>query len=136
MLDGDYATVSASIWPSHHLTNTMHRYPVDSAIVNQIRHYQLADTIPTGTEHMEIDMIIGNDYWNDFILPGKVPIDGADGLYLLESKFGWILSGRLQGFQDEISNISCMSMLAIDKSSQFQSQSVLFGPQDGTYPKN
>ena len=48
--------------------------------------------MPNEREDATIDLLIGNDYYLDLILPQKVHIQ--PGLYMLGSKLGWILTGR------------------------------------------
>ena len=55
--------------------------PVDSST--------LADTCPKDTETCNIDLLLGNDYYSEFVLSDKKEI--KPGLYLLASKFGWLL---------------------------------------------
>ncbi|MCH2406103.1 MAG: hypothetical protein MK200_07925, partial [Nitrosopumilus sp.] len=38
-------------------------------------------------------MLIGNDYYDDIMKMDKIQID--DGLYLVNSTFGWMFSGRV-----------------------------------------
>ena len=52
----------------------------------------LADSFPTEKETTTIELLIGNDYYLDFILPQRVEVQ--PGLYMLASKLGWILTGR------------------------------------------
>ncbi len=41
----------------------------------------------------QVDILIGNDYYHTFMSTGKKEI--SENLFLVESEFGWILSGRL-----------------------------------------
>ena len=52
----------------------------------------LADSFPTEKEETTIELLIGNDYYLDFILPQRVEVQ--PGLYMLASKLGWVLTGR------------------------------------------
>ena len=52
----------------------------------------LADSFPTEKEETTIKLLIGNDYYLDFIIPQRVEVQ--PGLYMLTSKLGWILTGR------------------------------------------
>ena len=54
--------------------------------------FLLADDTPTEREIYSVELLIGNDYYLDLILPQKVEVQ--PGLYMLGSKLGWILSGR------------------------------------------
>ena len=60
----------------------------------------LADTIPSEQESKTIVLLVGNDYHLDFILPQKVEIQ--PGLYMLGSKAGWILAGRISDEREEM----------------------------------
>ena len=55
--------------------------------------FSLADDLPTERETSSVELLIGNDYYLDVILPQKVEVQ--PGLYMLGSKLGWILSGRM-----------------------------------------
>ena len=57
--------------------------------------YSLADTLPREKESSSIELLIGNDFYLDFILPQRV--DLQPGLYMLTTKLGWMLSGRVSG---------------------------------------
>ncbi|CAC5404450.1 unnamed protein product [Mytilus coruscus] len=50
-----------------------------------VKTESLADTLPTENEKTTIELLIGNDYYLDLILPEKIEIQ--PGLYLLGSKF-------------------------------------------------
>ena len=52
----------------------------------------LADDIPIERETSSVELLIGNDYYLDIILPQK--FEAQSGLYMLGSKLGWILSRR------------------------------------------
>lgn len=55
--------------------------------------YSLSDDGSLGDQ---IDILIGNDYYQSLMLSGKVEI--KENLYIVNSVFGWILSGR---YRDE-----------------------------------
>ena len=57
-------------------------------------HSKLADTLPTESECYPVEMLIGNDYYFDLLLPRKIEL--RPGLYLFQSRLGWIISGRCQ----------------------------------------
>ena len=54
----------------------------------------LTDSFPSEKETTTIEILIGNDYYLDFILLQKVEVQ--PGLYMLASKLGWILTGGPQ----------------------------------------
>ncbi|MCP3662859.1 MAG: DUF1759 domain-containing protein [Gammaproteobacteria bacterium] len=54
----------------------------------------LADIIPSNVERVPVDLLIGNDFYEEFMLPGgRIELD--DGFFALPSKFGLILAGRI-----------------------------------------
>lgn len=61
--------------------------------------FSLADTLPVVKETSTIELLIGNDYYLDIILPEKFELQ--PGLYLLGSKFGWIITGLTSERSDE-----------------------------------
>lgn len=71
------------------------------AYVRLYRNLQLADTLPVEFENVSIDILIGNDYYLDLILPERMEIQ--KGFYLLASRLRWILIGRTQrpNYEDE-----------------------------------
>ena len=84
--------IKASVVPQ--ITGLVERTPLNIKNANGIqRRYHLADTLPTCLETSPLGMLIGNNYYNDIVLNEKEKIH--DGLYLLNSRLGWILSGRI-----------------------------------------
>ncbi|XP_053382198.1 uncharacterized protein LOC128549498 [Mercenaria mercenaria] len=80
-------------------------------IVNSV---QLADTLPTQNEKNTIDVLIGNDYYLDFIHSEKIEVQ--KGLYLLASKLGWIISGRINDPECSNDEASILGFITIDTS--------------------
>ena len=61
---------------------------------------EMADDLPNRTERISIDVLIGNDYYDDIVKSEKIEID--EGLYLVNSTLGWMFSGRTAvGDEDE-----------------------------------
>ena len=54
------------------------------------KNLKLADTISTSYEDARVDILVGNDYYLDIISSEKIQLQ--EGLYLLGSKLGWIMS--------------------------------------------
>ena len=63
------------------------------------RKYKLADTLPKAMESSTLGLLIGNDYHNDIMSSEKVKIE--EGLYIVKSKFGWVISGRTTNQRNE-----------------------------------
>jgi len=69
-----------------------------SFLKNEGWESKLADTLPTNTEQSAIEMLIGNDYNFELLLPRKMELGG--GLFLFQSKLGWILGGQYSSVDD------------------------------------
>ena len=65
------------------------------------QQYDLADTLPSQMETYILGILIGNDHYYDIMLDKREVVQ--ENLYFLESKLGWILSGRttVRKSQDE-----------------------------------
>ena len=63
------------------------------------RKYEQADTLPETMESSTLGLLIGNDYYNDVMSSEKVKIE--EGLYIIKSKFGWVISGRTTNQRNE-----------------------------------
>ena len=88
---GNTITVKANVVPK--ISGNIQRMPVK--LKNRFliqKRFKLADTLPEKTESSAIGILIGSDYYNEVMSTERVEID--DGLYLIKSKFGWILSGK------------------------------------------
>ena len=111
------------------ITGSMQRRPFDTSCLQNWEYLWkdnvLADTIPTGIETSTIDLLIGNDYYLDLILPQKVEIQ--PGLYMLWSKLGWILAGRTS---DSIQTTEEQSLLVITYGTDIGRQTNVFTPVD------
>ena len=92
--DGSTLTINANVVP--HIAESIQRRPVNSTSLDNRDYlwaeFFLADDLPKERETSSVELLIGNDYYLDIILPQKVTVQ--PGLYLLGSKLGWILSGR------------------------------------------
>ena len=91
---GNVMNINASVVPS--ITGSILRRPVQCKYLQNWEHLwnedNMADSFPTVKETTTIELLIGNDYYLDFVLPQRVEVQPA--LYMLASKLGWILTGR------------------------------------------
>lgn len=71
----------------------------------------LADTLPVENEQSSIEILIGNDYYWDIITGEKIEI--SPGLYFVNSKFGWIITGRIANMGSEKQEIDESAMLLL-----------------------
>ena len=89
--DGNIFKIKANVVPQ--ISGNIHRVPIklDNKFTIQ-RKYKLADTLPTHAESSTIGILIGSDYYNDVMTTEKIKIQ--EGLYVLNSKFGRIITGK------------------------------------------
>ncbi|XP_056016952.1 uncharacterized protein LOC125656535 [Ostrea edulis] len=97
----EFMTINANVVPK--ITGTILRRPIPQIAREKLfslcRHLQMSDTIPTAFEDSRVDILIGNDYYLDIISSEKIGVQ--EGLYLLGSKLGWIITGRTHSSNDE-----------------------------------
>ena len=53
------------------------------------------DNLPNHASAFNIDILIGNDYYDDIIKSENIEVEQR--LYLVNSTLGWIFSGRVKG---------------------------------------
>ncbi|CAF1415219.1 unnamed protein product, partial [Didymodactylos carnosus] len=53
----------------------------------------LAEPLNTNIENVRLDMLVGSDYYHDIVKEKKIELE--KGLFLMDTVFGWILSGRV-----------------------------------------
>ena len=76
------------------ITGHLNRVPIQLENQRKIqKDYPLADKMPKRIEMDTLELLIGNDYYNDIILDERKKIQ--DNLYVINSKLGWIISGRV-----------------------------------------
>ena len=71
-----------------------------SELGHLVKSIALADTLPTNCEMTRVTLLLGNNYYLDIVLSQKMEV--LPGLYLLSSKLGWILAGRVISEDNEI----------------------------------
>ena len=91
--------------------------------------FPLADDLPKETESSSVEPLIGNDYYLGIILPQKIEVQA--GLYMLGSKLGWILSGRMS---DIINDTTESSMLIMTYGTQIQKETSMITEADKSLP--
>lgn len=106
--NGSSMLIEASVVP--HITGRISRAPINSENVTFLKSKEwetkLADTLPTDSEDTSVELLIGNDYYFDLLLPRKMEL--GDGLFLFQSKLGWILGGRYFANSDSTSTPSLL----------------------------
>ncbi|MBV2113425.1 MAG: aspartyl protease family protein [Candidatus Thiodiazotropha sp. (ex Ctena orbiculata)] len=134
--DGSSIRVSANIVPN--ITGTIHRGPLQIKDLENWdfmwSKYSLADTLPFERESSSIELLIGSDFYLDLILPQRVEI--KPGLYMLATKLGWMLSGRVSGGanNDQSEKTLEPNMLVITYGSEIERETSLFTNVDKSVP--
>ena len=93
--DGTVMSMDVTVVPN--ITGSITRVPLSSEDAKFLKDeslmHNLAHTVPTTMEVFPINMLIGNDYYFDLLQPIKM--DLGNGLFLFQSKLGWIFGGRV-----------------------------------------
>ena len=99
--------IQANVVPK--ITGMIQRAPINCKQFEPLlKEHQLADTFPSELEVSTVELLIGNDYYSELILPERKKL--SPGLYLLASHFGWILSGRLPMEERKMSEVPMFLM--------------------------
>jgi len=77
------------------------------------KKFKLADTLPQQVELSTIGILIGSDYYNDIMKP-STKVEIQQGLYIVNSKFGWMMTGRAKVEEDAAGE---MAMFVLTESS-------------------
>ena len=109
--DGSTMKITANVVPS--ITRSFLRRPVQCKSIQNWKHLwnkeNLADSFPTEEEETTIELLIGNNYYLDFILPQRVEVQ--PGLYMLASKLRWILTGRTTEATEDTTEYNMLIMM-------------------------
>ena len=94
MKNGDSLTVPTVVVP--HICDPVQTQPITScqSIYRHLANLELADATNSATE-LQIDVLIGSDYYWQLVT-GRV-VKGPKGPTAVETKLGWVLSGRVEG---------------------------------------
>ena len=105
--NGQTMNIQANVVPK--ITGMIQRAPFNCKHFEPLlKEHQLADTFPSELEVSTVELLIGNDYYSELILPERKKL--SPGLYLLASHLGWILSGRLPTEERKMSEVSMFLM--------------------------
>ena len=129
--DGTSFSINANIVPN--ITGTVHRGPIHIEGLKNWNYmwsgYSLADTLPREKVSLSIQLLIGSDFYLNFILL-------QPGLYMLATKLGWMLSGRVSGMTRNIQTeeIPEPNMLVMTHGLGIQAEINLFTNIDESIP--
>ena len=99
--DGSTKTVLA--YGTEVITCPVERPHIDVEVNPVVTKLQLAHSLSASSETVEIELLIGAEYYHDFVNTERVPLQ--DGLLLLDSVFGYILAGRYVGPESKSTNM-------------------------------
>ena len=106
--DGQLFYITANIVPN--ITGTVHRKPLLFAPSENMDYLMnsldLADTIPVESKSTTTELLLGNYYYLDIVLPQKIEV--KNGLYFISSKLGWILTGRTAELDEPANDTSLL----------------------------
>ena len=129
--DGSTLKINANIVPN--ITGSIQRRPINLKSLQNWdylwKESVLADTLPNERESSTIELLIGNDYYLDLILPQKIEIQR--GLYMLGSKLGWNLAGCTS---DSFNEMTEPSLLILTYGSEIRKETNLFTEADKSLP--
>lgn len=129
--DGSTLKISANVVPQ--IAGSVQRRPVSLKSVKNWEYlwteFSLADDFPNVRETSSVELLIGNDYYLDIILPQKIEIQ--PGLYMLGSKLGWILAGRTA---ETVENTAESSMLILTYGTDINRETTLMTHADSSLP--
>jgi len=98
--DGSFMTLSANVLQQ--ITGYIQRGPLlqkDLEFLRLIPQDQLADSTPSVLETTTVDVLIGSDFFWDIVGGDKVVL--PSGMFMLSSKFGYIVTGKCPGGDNE-----------------------------------
>ncbi|XP_065891574.1 uncharacterized protein [Dysidea avara] len=87
--------------------------PSDLEFLLSISPEKMADTVPKDVEPVNVDLLIGSDYF--WTILGTEKLTLPSGLFLISSKIGYILTGKysIRSCQQHVS--SCLVMTEVNK---------------------
>ena len=88
--DGTLKPIAANVVPI--ISSSIQRMPLDRSLHPSLQKLELAEPLIDKPERVTIDILIGGDYYHEFILGDRITF--ADGLLLLDSQVGFVCAGK------------------------------------------
>ena len=90
-LDGSTKRINARVCKT--ITGALTKQNIDFDKYKQYwKDLPMADDLKQTKRTYNLDILLGNDYYDDVMMSEKIEVD--KGLYLVKSSFGWMFSGR------------------------------------------
>ena len=94
------------------IANELPRQPLDPALSQIVRQYDLADPLPLKMENVAIGLLLGADYYQQLLSDRSQPqVEVTPGLFLVPSKLGYITSGKVDCYGPRPSNEITFALL-------------------------
>ncbi len=91
LCDGTTLIIEITIVPF--ICKAIRKVSVPPAVVHACESFTLSDSVPNNSDYKDIELLIGCDYfWKLFDVKKQ---ELTEGLFLVESKLGWVLTGRV-----------------------------------------
>ena len=118
--DGSHMPMFANVL--NQITGNIKRGPIhqkDLEFLQLIPQNKMADSIPHTLETMAIDLLVGSDYFWDVVGGDKIIL--PSGIFMLPSKFGYIITGRYPENNCDNQDRSSSTLLVATKTSKVSS---------------
>uniref|UniRef100_A0A914X9D3 Peptidase aspartic putative domain-containing protein n=1 Tax=Plectus sambesii TaxID=2011161 RepID=A0A914X9D3_9BILA len=96
--DGSVKNIQVNVLPM--LTGKIQRRPMqkeDLQVIKKSARIDWEDKLPSKNEVIEPDILIGSDYFWEFMNTKETPTCCPSGLYLIPSTVGWLIGGKQEG---------------------------------------
>ncbi len=106
LANGQMLFISANIVPD--ISGSMRKAAIPKSVQRRLKGYNLADIPSESGSSIDIDILIGMDLYWQLIEPNIKELD--TGLYLVKSRLGWLITGRIAtGNDDSNHNMTMIS---------------------------
>lgn len=89
---GESKELTVNIYPEP-FSAPIRKERLDTRQFEFIKGLKLAEPLKDEAEDIQVDLLIGSDYYHDLVGDRRITL--APGLYLVQSVFGWVINGRV-----------------------------------------
>ena len=109
-VDGSYFCIRANV--NDHITNPFARVKLDPKKYPILKSVTLAEPLSDSNDDLTIDVLVGNEYCFDIIEP-QATRQLDKGLYLINTKFGYMPSGKLSSGKTTKTPMSSVNSVSV-----------------------